>query len=198
MKTWLKAAIILAAVWIVAGTVIYFARAAKPTEESTARFIQAQNMAAKSAADRQKALVKAADLLNRLSAEDRQQLRHEGITSGFFKTLTPDEQGQFLDLTLPVGFKEMMDAFNKMDGAKRKQIVQRAIHGMEQRKDQDGGDPRMNDQNTQRIIDQGLKSFYSEANADTKLDLAPFIDEVQHTIQTGGGAPHGGGGNDGR
>ena len=39
---------------------------------------------------------------------------------------------------------------------------------------------------SQRVIDQGLKSFYSDASADTKLDLAPLIEQMQRNLQGGG------------
>ena len=39
------------------------------------------------------------------------------------------------------------------------------------------------DRNTQKIIDQGLKSFYSEASADTKMDVAPILEQMQRNLQ---------------
>ena len=43
----------------------------------------------------------------------------------------------------------------------------------------------MDDGMSQRVIDQGLKSFYTDANADTKLDLAPLIEQMQRNLQGG-------------
>jgi hypothetical protein len=39
------------------------------------------------------------------------------------------------------------------------------------------------DENMQKIVDQGLKSFYSEASAETKMDLAPVIEQMQRNLQ---------------
>jgi hypothetical protein len=33
------------------------------------------------------------------------------------------------------------------------------------------------------MIDQGLQSFYSDASAVTKMDLAPLIEQIQKNLQ---------------
>jgi hypothetical protein len=48
-----------------------------------------------------------------------------------------------------------------------------------------GDQPKDVDQkNVQKIVDQGLRSFYSDANADVKLDLAPLIEQMQQNLQS--------------
>ncbi len=70
-------------------------------------------------------------MLNGLTFEERQQMDRSGVTRNFFRELTPDEQGAFLDATLPTGFKQMMESFNRMDPAKRKAFVERAVRADE-------------------------------------------------------------------
>jgi hypothetical protein len=100
----------------------------------------------------------------------------------FFRSLTPDEQTRFLDLTLPTGFKQMMDALNKMEPEKRKRFVEKSLAEMRQREGEErpeaGDDP-----NVGKIVDQGLRSFYSEASADVKMDVAPLIEQMQKNLQ---------------
>ena len=100
----------------------------------------------------------------------------------FFRDLTPDEQVRFLDRTLPTGFKQMMEAFNKMTPEKRKRFVEKTIAEM-RTESGDGQPPGIDDKNVEKIIDQGLKSFYSEASAEVKLDFAPLIEEMQNNLQ---------------
>ncbi len=182
MKPWLKIALALIGIWVVAGGVIFWARAEKVTPESLAAYIRNTDIKSKSGSDRNKAILRVEDMLNRITYEDRQALRQQRVTDGFFRALTPDEQGQFLDATLPTGFKQMMESFNKMDAAKRKRFVDRALAEMRSRP---GGEPprTLDDKNAQRIVDQGLRSFYSDASADTKLDLAPLIEQMQVNIR---------------
>ena len=73
-----------------------------------------------------------------MSYEDRQRLQRSGATRQFFRALTPAEQAAFLDATLPADFKQMMEAFNKMEPAKRKEFVD---HALEEMKKHEGEGP---------------------------------------------------------
>jgi hypothetical protein len=44
-------------------------------------------------------------------------------------------------------------------------------------------DKRKLDANGQKIIDQGFRSFYSEASAETKMDMSPLIEQMQKNMQ---------------
>lgn len=182
MNYWLKIGLVLCAIWAIACGAIYLARSRKPTAQSVAAYIQANDINSKSGADRRKVVDSVAAMLNRISLDERDQLRHQHITDNFFRALTPEEQAAFLDATLPTGFKQMMDAFNKMDPDKRKQFVDRAL--AEMRNHQGEQPPRdVDEKNVQKIVDQGMRAFYSEANADVKLDLAPLIEQMQRNLQ---------------
>ena len=45
----------------------------------------------------------------------------------------------------------------------------------------------MDEKMGQRVADEGLKAFYSDADSGTKLDLAPLIEQMQRNLQMGGG-----------
>ena len=130
---------------------------------------------------------RAEDQLNEVSFEDRQQLERSGATRRFFLSLTPAEQMAFLDATLPADFRQLMEAFNKMEPAKRKEFVSRALDEMRKHEGEEHPHGEFDEQAGQRIADQGLKAFYSTADADTKLDLAPLVEQMQRNLQMGGG-----------
>jgi hypothetical protein len=180
MNYWLKIAGALAGVWIVAAVAIHFAHAAKPTAESVSAYIAKSDL---SAGGRRAATIENVEsMMNRLTFDERQRVQRNGSTHNFFKSLTPAEQEAFLDATLPSGFKQLMDSFNKMDPAKRKQIVERALDDMKKHEGEQPP-PGQNDKLAQHVVDQGLRSFYKDANADVKLDLAPLIEQMQKNLQ---------------
>ena len=186
MKIWLKAALALAAVWAAAGLGIWWLHANKPTPQSVTAFLDGANINAKSGRDRERTIHRAEDQLNDLSFEQRQELQKNGSTRRFFLAMTKEEQSAFLDATLPADFRQMMEVFNKMDPAKRKAFVTKAVEEM--KKHEGEGPVRgMDEQMGAKIVDQGLKSFYADANADTKIDLAPLIEQMQRNIQFGNG-----------
>jgi DNA-directed RNA polymerase specialized sigma24 family protein len=188
-STWIKAALLLAVVWIVAGGLIWWARANKVTPEALMAYVESHPIEGKSPGERGKTVESVAKKLNHLTYEERREVRLSRRLDRFFKTLNPDEQSRFLDLTLPEGFRQMMEALNKMEPEKRKAFVERTL---EQLRKDEGMDPEEarerfeKDGNIQKIIDQGLKSFYSDASAETKMDLAPVIEQMQRNLESFG------------
>lgn len=186
-STWIKAVLLLALVWATVGGVILWARSRKPTPERLLAYVEGHPIEGKSSKDRAAIIEETAEQLNGLSYEERRQFRINRGLDSFFRTLNPDEQTRFLDLTLPEGFKQMMESLNKMDREKRKRFVERTLNEMQKQEDQetpDGARERFReDPNAQKIIDQGLKSFYSEASAETKMDVAPILEQMQRNLQ---------------
>jgi hypothetical protein len=184
---WIKAVILLAVVWTVVGAVMWWARSQKPTPDRVLAYVEAHPVEGKSSSDRAKVIEKIARQMNGLSYEERREFRINRRLDGFFRALTPDEQTRFLDLTLPEGFKQMMEALNKMTPENRKKFVERTLNEMRKQEGQEVPDEArqrfMEDRNAQKIIDQGLKSFYSEASAETKMDVAPILEQMQRNLQ---------------
>lgn len=184
MNVWLKTVLALAACWALAFGAIHVLRASKPTAASITDHLNHLNLAALSARDRERTLQRAADELNDLSFDERQHLRRSDVTRRFFDQLTHAEQTTFLDRTLPADFKQLMEVFNKMEPAKRKEFVNRALEDM--KKHEGEAPPAGEDEQIRaQVIDQGLKSFYKDADADVKLDLAPLIEQMQRNLQGG-------------
>jgi hypothetical protein len=183
----IKAVLLIVTVWIVAFGVRWWANSNKATPESLMAYVDKHPMKDLPKDDREKVLEKTAKQINALDYDQRREMRVSRKLDTYFKSLNPDEQSRFLDLTLPEGFKQMMDALNKMDREKRQKFVDRALRDMRENQPENvSEEDRMKfeqDKNAQRIIDQGLKSFYSEASAETKMDLAPLIEEMQRNIQ---------------
>ena len=182
MKIWLKTGALLLAVWLVAALVIHIAGASQPTAASVAAYVHSLSLDSLQGDARARAIARMEKMVNRISLEDRQELNRDRINRDFFDKLTPAEQDAYLDATLPTGFQQLMDSFNKMDPLKRKQFVSQALERMKEHEGE--GPPPGADANlAQKVIDQGLKSFYRDANADVKLDLAPLIEQMQANLQ---------------
>ncbi len=182
MPFWAKCALTLAGVWLVAGAVIYWSHWATPTADSVAAYLRKSSLASQTGSARSRTIESVETQLNELSLEDRQRLQRSGATRQFFTSLTPAERLAFLDATLPAGFKQWMDAFNKMDPARRKQIVERTLTEMKAHAD-DARPQGEQAEIAQHFVNQGMQSFYKDADADTKLDLAPLIEQMQKNSQ---------------
>ncbi|MES2570323.1 MAG: hypothetical protein V4710_09770 [Verrucomicrobiota bacterium] len=184
MSFWLKIVLAVSAIWLIAGATIYWARVSRPTAQSVAAYVQSAELGARSGETRARTIKRLETMLNRLSFEDRQELQRRDVTREFVRQMTPEEQLAFLDATLPAGFKQMMDSFNRMEPARRRKILEKALDDM---KKQEGERPpdALDEKATQRMVEQGMRSFYSDASADVKLDMAPLIEQIQRNFQNG-------------
>jgi len=183
MKFWRNVLLALVLVWAVAGSIIYGVRQARPTAQSITVYLGQHPLALETGARRAKIINRVGDMLNGLSLEDRQTLGGDGVTRDFFMSLTPPEQAAFLDATLPAGFKQIMEAFNKMEPEKRKEFVNRALAEVKKRQGEAPPDG-WNEKLVQKMVNQGLNTFYAEASANAKFDLAPLIEQMQRNLQS--------------
>src|SRR4051812_18453419 len=179
---WIKAALVVAGIWLAVAGVIWWARSVKATPDTLVQYVAAPPIDGRSPSQREKVIKTVAQQLNELQYEQRREVRVGRKLDAFFRSLTPDEKERFLDLTLPAGFHQMMDAFNKMQPAKRKQMVDKALVQIKQHAI-DEAEPDTNDPYVRKMVEQGISSFYSDASAETKMDLAPLIEQIQKNLQ---------------
>jgi len=172
---------VLAAVWLVATAVILVSRSASPTPEKLKAYVAAHRIEGLGEAQRREVIENAARQINRLTFDQRRELRESGDIRRFFEQMTPAERSRFLDLTLPEGFRQMMAALNKMSPEKRQRLVRRVLDDM--RKTTPQAAERIKEEEVKKILAQGVSSFYEDANADVKLDFAPVLEELQRNIQ---------------
>jgi hypothetical protein len=179
---WIKITAVLAVVWLVIGGAIWIVRKNRPTPERIAEFVNANSLEGKAASERAKLIESVAGQVNRLEYEQRRELDRQRKLEVFWKALTAEEKSRYLDLVLPTGFKQMMESFNKMEPGKRRRMVQKAVDDLRSR---EGERPEraLNDPQFRKIVDQGLKSFYSDATIDAKMDALPFLEALEQTVK---------------
>ena len=179
---WIKIALLLALVWGVIGGAIWIVRKNRATPERIAEFVGANTLEGKAPADRAKLIEEVAKRVNSLEYEQRREMDKQRKLEKFWLALTAEEKGRYLDRVLPSGFKQMMESFNKMEPGKRRKMVQEAVDDLREH----GGDRERRDANDpafRKIIDQGLKSFYSDATIDAKMDALPFLEALEQTVK---------------
>ncbi|MEX1119171.1 MAG: hypothetical protein WEB60_10315 [Terrimicrobiaceae bacterium] len=181
MNRWIKASAILLVVWGIAAGVILYSRAARPTAESLSAYLDNNSLAGLPESKRAGVIAKVAGQLNRLDFEERQELRKLRTERTFFEQMTDAERRDFLEQTLPEGFRQMMLALNKMSPEERKKIVNRVLDDIE--RDSPEIAERIDNTDAQKVISEGLGSFYEEASAEVKMDFAPVIERLQRATQ---------------
>src|SRR3954454_16429497 len=186
-------------VWLIAFLGYSIAAHYKVTTEKVAAYLRANNLSKLSPTEREKALRELARKMNALSAEDRRKARLDGQFAPWFQEMTDEEKGRFIDETMPSGFKQMLVSFEQLPVEKRKKTIDDALRNMRKTRDQadtqDGTPGEIGSQTNRmgelspdlqkKVVQIGLKSFYSESSAQTKAELAPVMEEMQRLMESG-------------
>jgi len=177
--------LLIALLWAVALAGMRWADEQRVTAEKLAAFIESTDLASLSGEQRRGFIDDLADRVNRLPFEQRRDLRLDRTLERTFFAMTEAERDRYLDLTLPRGLSQMMEALNNMTTDQRREIVDRALEDLRRAERDRGrtGEDRLGEQAARRIINEGMASYFSDASAETKIDLQPVIEQIQAVMQ---------------
>ena len=185
----------LVVIWAVAITGYQIAKNSRVTAEKVRAYAESVDFSRLSASERAAAIRKMAAMLNALTLEERQSLRLDRTAYRWFDKMTEEEKGKFLEATMPTGFKQMLAAFEDMPADKRQRVVDQAVRQMRDAREKmaAGGQMPQPDANgvvlspelQEKMTKIGLQSFYSQSSAQTKAELAPLLEEMQRTMESG-------------
>jgi hypothetical protein len=197
-KPLLIAALSVVLVWLLACAGYLVASHYRVTPEKVAAYLRSKDLRKLSGDDRARALRDLARQINGLSAEDRRKARLDREWTSWFEFMTEEEKGRFIEETMPSGFKQMISAFEQLPEEKRRKAVEDAVKNMRKTRDAaDANDPdlkkgdgpnRMGELSPElqkKVVQIGLKSFYSESSAQSKAELAPMMEEMQRLMESG-------------
>ena len=185
-------ALAVVAIWAVALTGYFIAKNSKITAEKVRAYAQSVDLGKLSGEAREMAIKKLADMLNALSLEDRQRARLDRLTSAWFEEMTEAEKSEFIEATMPTGFKQMLTAFEQLPEDKRRRTIDDALKRLKETRTQASSTnfpstnaPPLSPELQAKIRTIGLQTFYSESSAETKAELAPVLEELQHVMESG-------------
>jgi hypothetical protein len=104
--------------------------------------------------------------------------------------------GQFIETTMPTGFKQMLTAFEQLPEDRRRKAIEDSLRRLkEEQAKLQAGDPNFNPTDPKgpqlspelqdKVRTIGLNAFYSQSSAQTKAELAPVLEELQRTMESG-------------
>lgn len=176
----------LVLLWGIAYGLVRWAGSARATPAKVTAFVETHSLdEIVDPEERKKIIGTLATMLNELEpAEVRilEESAEEDPRRNFFTQLSADEQLYFLEKRIGRAFQQMMQSFNEMDREERKKIVERSLKRMEEER---GGPGRLEEEDpavAEKITEAGLKSYYEDASAETKIDLAPLLEEMQRSM----------------
>lgn len=189
--------LVIVGLWIIALTGYTVAKNRQVTVERVRAYVDSVNLASLSGSERASAIKRLEEMLNALSPEERQKARLERLSIAWLKLMTEAEKTQFIEATMPTGFKQMLIAFEQLPEDQRRKTIDDSLKRLrdEQRRmraasAEDGpadtnAPPVISDDLQAKIRTIGLKTFYSESSAQTKAELAPVLEELQRSMESG-------------
>lgn len=180
----------LLVLWAIVFGVAKVAGSMKPTLEKLDSFTEKNPLSEiDDPQERREVIGKVVDLLNEMEPSEVAKLQQRSENDPrrtFMESMSPEEQMFFLERRVGRAFQQMMLSFNEMEREERKRIVERSLKRMRENPDREppgGGDPEI----AEKMADAGLKAYYSDASVETKIDLAPLLEEMQRTMGQMGG-----------
>lgn len=193
-RNWLliKGLAIILVLWLIIGGIIKVAGAMKPTPEKIRAYALKNDITQiNDPEERKQILSKMADMMNQMEVEDFQDFESREddreLRENFMRNLTPEEQWFFMEKRMGKAFSQMMTVFNEMDREERKEMVADALEQIRKnnRKGEGFNDPDMEEVDpeiVEKVTEAGLEAYFRDASAETKIDLAPLLEEVQKVM----------------
>jgi len=190
-----KAVAAIAGIWLLAWVGHWYLESLKMTADKVSAYARSVDFEKLAGAERARAIKELEDKLNALSYEERQRFRGEHLMNDWFAKMTDEEKTQFIEATMPTGFKQMISAFEQLPDDKRHKMLDDAMKNLRDAtsRSPDGGitpggtngPPPVSPELEAKIRTIGLKTFYSQSSAQTKAELAPLLEELQRQMESG-------------
>jgi proline dehydrogenase len=188
----LTAAVILVTAWVLAWMGMRVADHYKMTAEKMVAAVRGTDLEKLAADARARRLRELGDKLNQLTPDERRHARADQEWNRLWRQMTDAEKSAFVERTMPSGVKQMISSFEKLPEDKRRFAVTNAIAQMRAQRETgqmspNGGreDEPVDEELQAKMINTGLKTFYSESSAQTKAEVAPLLEEMQRLMQNG-------------
>jgi hypothetical protein len=183
-------------IWVIATIGYAIAKNARVTADKVKAYVTSVDFGKLSGDARAKAIQKLAKMLNSLSLEERRSARLERVTWAWLNEMTEEEKGTFIEATMPTGFKQMLTSFEQLPEDKRRRAIDDSLRRLKEAQGKamagegnppvgTNGQPVLSEELQAKIRTIGLKTFYSQSSAQTKAELAPVLEELQRSMESG-------------
>jgi len=186
----------LALLWALALGGYWYAQNSRMTAEKVRQYLASVDLRRLSGEARARAIRELVRRLNALSWEERQKARLGPEWARWLEAMSEQEQADFIEATLPAGFKQVLNAFEDLPEAQRRRTIDDALKRLREAQQElargelppewgPEGPPALSEEVRQRAIKTGLKTFYAESSGRMKAELAPLLEEMQRMMESG-------------
>ncbi|MGB1130477.1 MAG: hypothetical protein ACPG4K_10535, partial [Haloferula sp.] len=138
-----------------------------------------------STTDREDQLLEVVDMINRLDFAERERTRDERTGEEFFRKLAPEEKDRFVKLTVAKTMETMLRALDGMPPDERRKMVENGLRDIETGRtaEEMSRTRELSEDLLNQITPEGMKAYFEETSAETKLDLAPLMEAMDGVVK---------------
>ncbi|MCX6847660.1 MAG: hypothetical protein NTY98_01945 [Verrucomicrobia bacterium] len=190
-RFWFQVAAFLALVWAGVGVVMWVTEDSVFSSEKTlALMANAPWLADEDLAEapRKAYLDKVINSVIKLDFNQRSEMREDGLETmdHFFKSLTDEEKGQYVNRTVEENFKAVMKGLEKLPVEDRRRIIGGIQREMKKKASKNPEMQMMLDQDAasfEKSFTKDMGLFFKEAPLSMKLEMAPMLEAMQGRMQ---------------
>src|SRR5579884_2466517 len=203
IRTILSVAAALCCIGLLAWAGLGLTRRRPMSAEEVSQYANSVDLSRLVGSQRSAALLELKDRVNSMTLEERRKWWLSGDWRKWFAQMTENEKGHYIDATLPTGLKQVLNAFGQLPDAERSKAIDDAMRQLKATHrlvtDHEPGHaesmygtnapPVLSPDLENRARMVGFKTFYVDSSPQTKAELAPLVEELQHQLELG---PQGG------
>ena len=190
-RFWFQIAAFLVLVWAGVGVVMWVTEDSVYSSEKTLALMEnAPWLADEELADtkRKAYLDKVITSVIRLDFSQRSEMREDGLETmdRFFKSLTDEEKGAYVNRTVEENFKAVMKGLEKLPAEDRRRIIGGIQREMKKKAAKNPEMQMMLDQSPadfEKSFTKDMGLFFKEAPLSMKLEMAPMLEGMQGRMQ---------------
>ena len=190
-RFWFQIAAFLVLVWAGVGVVMWVTEDSVYSSEKTLALMEnAPWLADEELADtkRKAYLDKVITSVIRLDFSQRSEMREDGLETmdRFFKSLTDEEKGAYVNRTVEENFKAVMKGLEKLPAEDRRRIIGGIQREMKKKASKNPEMQMMLDQDVasfEKSFTKDMGLFFKEAPLSMKLEMAPMLESMQGRMQ---------------
>lgn len=189
----LQAAIVFAVVWAVVIGVRVAAGSKRITAEKIGVVIETVDFQdwsdgvppGASLSDREGELLQIVEMINKLDFSEREKTRDNRTGEEFFRKLAPEEKDQFVKLTVAKTMETMLRALDGMPPEERKKMIEDGLRDIESGRTAEEMERtrELSEDLLNQITEEGMRAYFEETSAETKLDLAPLMEAMDGVVK---------------
>ena len=196
-RTLLSIAAALGCIGLLAWAGLGLSRRRPLSAEEVSRYVKSTDLSRLFGAQRNAALLELENKVNSMTLEERRKWWLSGDWREWFHMMSEQEKGHYIDATLPTGLKQVLNAFEELPDQERSKAIDDAMRQLKATHrlvtDHEPGHaesmygtnppPVLSAELENRARMVGFKTFYVDSSPQTKAELAPLVEELQHQLE---------------